>query len=197
MAYILGLITTDGCLVEHKNGYHGINITSKDKELLEDVKRTMQAMHKIGKKARAYHLQIRNRVLFKDLLKLGLTPRKTRTTIFPNVPKQYVSDFVRGCFDGDGSVFIWKEPRWRHTWQIRSTFSSGSGEFIKGLRRVLHENIGLTKGYLQLRREAYELKYAITDSLALYRFMYNTNCDLYLERKKRIFESFLNSRKSL
>jgi hypothetical protein len=194
MAYILGIITTDGCLVEHKNGFHGLDITSKDRELLDRIKLIMHAEHKIGKKTRGYRLQIRNRILYNDLLRLGLTPRKTKTKIFPNIPKQYLADFVRGCFDGDGSVFIWKEPRWNHTWQIRTVFSSGSIEFIRQLRQILYENVGLGKGYLELGRKVIQVKYAIADSLTLYRFMYSIDCDLYLKRKKEIFEAFFNFR---
>lgn len=52
MAYILGIITTDGCLVEDGNGYNGLDITSKGKELLEQIKSIMQAAHKISKKTR-------------------------------------------------------------------------------------------------------------------------------------------------
>lgn len=194
MAYILGIITTDGCLVEHKNGYPGLDITSKDRGLLEEIKLAMSAEHKIGKKTRSCHLQIRNRILYNDLLRLGLTPRKTRTKVFPKVPKEYLPDFIRGCFDGDGSVLIWEEPRWKHSWQMRTVFSSGSIEFIKQLRQILSDNIGLSKGYLELVRKAIQIKYAIADSFVLYKFMYNTNSCLYLERKKKIFEAFFNFR---
>ncbi len=194
MAYILGIITTDGCLVEHKNGYPGLDITSKDRDLLEEIKSRIEAGHKIGKKMRCYRLQIRNRILYNDLLKLGLTPRKTKTKIFPEVPKEYLPDFVRGCFDGDGSVLIWKEPRWKHSWQMRTVFSSGSIGFIEQLRQILSDNIGLSKGYLELARGAVQIKYAISDSLALYRFMYNTKSGFCLDRKKKIFETFSNLR---
>ena len=31
MAYVLGCIVTDGCLIEHKNGYNTLNITNNNK----------------------------------------------------------------------------------------------------------------------------------------------------------------------
>lgn len=74
MAYVLGLIFADGCLLEHKNGHHGLDITSKNKDLLLSIKSRMQSGHKIGQKTRGWHLQIRNAKIYKDLLALGLTP---------------------------------------------------------------------------------------------------------------------------
>jgi len=116
MAYILGFIFADGCLVEHKNGYHGLDITSKDLQLLKLIKEQLKAEHKIAKKERGYHIQIRNRNIYNNLIKLGLIPRKSKIIEFPKLPKRYFSHFVRGLFDGDGSVVIWQEPRWKHTW---------------------------------------------------------------------------------
>jgi len=191
MAYILGFIFADGCLVEHKNGYHGLDITSKDLKHLRLIKEQLKAEHKIGKKERGYRIQIRNRQIYSDLIRLGLTPRKSKRIRFPKIPKGYFAHFIRGLFDGDGSVFIWKEPRWRHTWQIRTTFCSGSLEFIKGLRRELFKNAGLSEGYLRRGSRVMELGYAIADSLSLYKFMYRGNDNVYLNRKKNKFELFL------
>jgi len=58
MAYVLGVVCADGCLVEHGNGYHCLNITSKDVSWLQQLQRTLQAEQKIGIKRRAYQLQI-------------------------------------------------------------------------------------------------------------------------------------------
>ena len=196
MAYIFGFITADGCLVEHKNGYHGLDITSKDLTLLSAIKKRMQAGHAIGEKERGYRLQIRNKQIYSDLIRLGLMPRKSKRVKFPRIPKRCFAHFIRGLFDGDGSVFIWKEPRWRHTWQIRTTFCSGSLDFITELRQELFKNAGLSKGYLRRGSRVMELGYAIADSLALYRFMYNRESNLCLGRKKKVFELFLDSREN-
>lgn len=54
MAYILGVIITDGCLVEHRNGYHGLDITSKDKDFLENIRHEFnKEVQKKGKFFRA------------------------------------------------------------------------------------------------------------------------------------------------
>ncbi|MFC1699516.1 hypothetical protein ACFL1I_06145 [Candidatus Omnitrophota bacterium] len=195
MAYVLGVIATDGCLVEYGNGYHGFDITSKDKILLKQIKKTMQAEHKIGEKERGSRLQVRNRKIYSDLLRLGLTPRKSRTIKFLNIPKKYLSDFVRGCFDGDGCVKVWQEPRWRHTWQISTFFCSASLPFLQTLHNQLQSKGRLLRGWIWHGPRSYYLCFAIEDSLRLFNFMYQNDSQLYLKRKKDKFESFISLRK--
>lgn len=196
MAYVLGFIFADGCLVKYKNGCHALDITSKDLKHLELIKQKLESGHKIGKKERGYRIQIRNKDIYSDLIKIGLTPKKSETVKFPRIPKRYFAHFIRGIFDGDGSVFKWRDPRWKHAWQIRTTFCSASAEFIKKLRRELIKNACVGQGYLRFASRVMELGYAISDSLVLYRFMYGRGSGFCLERKKKVFKSFLSSREN-
>ena len=192
MAYILGFIFADGCLVEHKNGYHGLDITSKDIGHLRLIKKQLKAEHKISKKERGYRIEIRNRDIYNDLIKLGLTPRKSKIIKFPQIPQRYSSPFIRGLFDGDGSVMVWQEPRWRHTWQIRTSFTSGSQSFLQDLNKHLRSVAGLLRGKVSPVRRGYHLRYlSMPECLILYKFMYHGNSNLYLKRKKDKFELFV------
>ena len=190
MAYILGFIATDGCLTEHANGYHGLNITSKDKGLLKLIKIEMQAGHKISKKKGGHQLQIRNRVIYNDLLCLGLTPRKSKTLRFPKIPKEFLGSFIKGCFDGDGSVSVWREPRWRHSWQIKASFYGGSKPFLESLKSNLAVFGNLSKGTINKCGSCYKLHYGIEDSMKLCRFIYEKADCLCLKRKQKQFEFF-------
>lgn len=193
MAYVLGFIYADGCLVEHKNGYHGLDITSKDLGHLRLIKKQLGAEHKIGKKERGYRIQVRNRDVYNDLIKVGLTPRKSKTIKFPKFPEEYSPHFVRGLFDGDGSVMVWREPRWKHTWQIRTSFTSGSLSFLQDLNRHLESVASLSHGKVSPVTRGYHLRYlSMPECMALYRFMYQGNPSLYLKRKKDKFELFLS-----
>ena len=197
MAYVLGVVCADGCLVEHANGYHCLNITSKDLSWLQQLRHTLQAEQRIGRKHRAYQLQIRNQILYRDLLDLGLTPRKSKTLQLPSVPSSIFPDFVRGYFDGDGCVVLWREKRWRCGWQLRTTFASGSFVFLEELRRRLSAEAGLTCGSLWFGTRAYYLQYTIGDSLRLDDFMYRGGqSTLYLTRKRERFERFKRLRRS-
>ncbi len=191
MAYVLGVVCADGCLVEHGNGYHCLNITSKDLSWLQQIKGVLKAEQRIGSKRQAYQLQIRNQPLYRSLLDLGLTPRKSKTLQLPSVPPDVFPDFVRGYLDGDGTVLVWQDPRWQHPWQMRVAFISGSLMFLEKLRVQLQELVGLSPGSLLTRPDASVLSYSIADSLKLYRWMYpDTDC-LCLLRKRERFEKFL------
>jgi hypothetical protein len=192
MAYLLGVICADGCLVEHANGYHCLNITSKDLAWLQQIKQTLQAQHKIGRKRRAYQIQIRNHAIYNSLLDLSLTPRKSKTLRLPPVPPDAFPDFVRGYFDGDGCVVVWQEKRWRRVWQLKTAFASGSRYFLEQLRGRLCDQACLTLGSVRLGTRVYCLEYAMADSLRLYDFMYaQDSSKLCLARKRERFKRFL------
>ena len=47
--------------------------------------------------------------MFNDLSKYGIIPRKTSKEYIPeNISNEMIHHFIRGCFDGDGSVFVSK-----------------------------------------------------------------------------------------
>lgn len=196
MAYILGLIATDGCLIERKDGFHCLDITNNEIDLLYKIKSIMKSEHKICRKKRGARFQVRNAILYDDLLKLGITPRKSKTLKFPEIPPRYMSDFIRGCFDGDGGVTIWREPRWKHTWQVRTTFASGCKNFLKELHDILISYGILKRGKIWYSGRAYELHFGIKDFLKFYSFIYSKNNRLYIKRKKEDFERFMQLRNS-
>lgn len=191
MAYVFGVICADGCLIEHANGYHCLNITSKDFSWLQQIKQVLQAAQKICSKQQAYQLQIRNQTIYRSLLDLGLTPRKSKTLKLPFVPTDVLPDFARGVFDGDGTIWYWQDPRWRHPWQMKASFYSGSRVFLEQLQLQLQQHAGLSPGTLTILPTAFELRYCIRDGVKLYRWMYRDQSSLCLPRKRERFEKFL------
>lgn len=121
MAWVLGMIITDGNL--HKDRAQ-VSITQKDIRVLEKISEYTSSAHKIRETNGSFRLTISSQVLKDDLTKLGLTPRKSLTVKFPNIPEEYLTSFIRGVFDGDGSVI--RTGYWAHV-------ASGSKEFSQGL----------------------------------------------------------------
>ena len=81
--YLVGLITSDGCL--SSDGRH-IDITSKDSEFLQEIKNSLGISNKIGIKynaikQKAFHIQIANRNLYDFLLSIGLTQNKSPNNV--------------------------------------------------------------------------------------------------------------------
>ena len=56
----------------------------------------------------AWDLIITRRNMINDLLGLGITPKKSMTLRFPEIPPEYVPSFMRGYHDGDGSFSFHK-----------------------------------------------------------------------------------------
>lgn len=104
MAWVLGLIITDG----HVNKqYHSIYLSQKDEDLLRKVAVLMEAEPVIAPATGTRTtpmLIINSKIIKEDLERLGITPNKSHTVNFPEVPDQYLPAFVRGVVDGDGWV---------------------------------------------------------------------------------------------
>ena len=107
MAYVLGFFAADGYITVNKRGGQFLGIQITDKDLLENIKKALSSEHKIGKRARGgneqptYRLQVGSIEMCDDLRRLGFCEKKVRRLTMPNIPRIYLSDFVRGYFDGD------------------------------------------------------------------------------------------------
>lgn len=129
MAYILGLIWTDGCMLDID---YRIQITQhiKDKYILEDVYKVLESNNTPYKSENTYNISICNKIIYEDLKQLGLEPRKSKTVKIPNnLPDQFISAFIRGTMDGDGSVSIKKGMK----------INTASKDFAEGLCKLLDE----------------------------------------------------------
>src|SRR3989344_6952763 len=116
LAYAMGLLTTDGNL--SSDGRH-LDFTSKDIELVESFKKIMHLKNKIGRKRsgseqekKYFRIQFGQAKLYEWLLKIGLSPNKSKILQDIKIPDQYFFDFLRGCFDGDGNFRSYKDPLW-------------------------------------------------------------------------------------
>ncbi len=208
MSYVLGFIVADGCVgvrrirKKDKVENYYFNITSKDKSILENIKKAMNSYHKIHSKKNGrndgrkyYFIQAGCQEICKDLINLGVRPRKTYNLKSLNVPDRYFSDFVRGFFDGDGSVYIYNV---NGVLQIKSAFVSTSFEFIDNFNNQLCKQLNIIKKNIHKdlpKREdqllnKYYIDFYIDDSIKLSNFMYGNNPKLYLSRKRDVFEKW-------
>lgn len=108
-AYWLGFIAADGCITSKKGRYHltfGQKAEDKNhlKQLLKDLNCNQRMGSKIVKGARYVRLQISGKPLIQHLINLGITPRKSLTLRYPEILSTFDNHFIRGYFDGDGTV---------------------------------------------------------------------------------------------
>lgn len=194
MAYVLGLIITDGCV--SKAGT--VSLCINDLELIEKVKKVMGSEHKITPSKHQkglYYFHFAREKLVSDLKRLCVVPRKSLTVKFPIVPQEYMPDFIRGVFDGDGSVFFDKR---RPNFPLRSQFVSGSKDFIQGLESSL-ALLGMPKRTIYKQKTkngwSYMFIYDHKNSQKLFNTLYgNAQNGLFLARK---YTRFLEGLKGL
>ena len=195
MAYILGFIFADGNLVKSKRGTHYLAIYTNDKGLLEGMCMKMKVLNKISlKKSKlgsGYRVQIGSKELFNDLARYNLTPNKSKRLKFPKLPKKYVGDFIRGYFDGDGCVWLGyaHKTRVKQTLSLQVSFTSASHKFLECLLYLLNTHKVKGGSLFRSKKGGYSrLIFGMAASLKIYKIMYNGPCELFLHRKRLIFE---------
>ena len=143
-AYWLGFLYADGCV--HSNNYEiSVNIT--DKEHIEKFKAAIKAFNhniteiqdkRFQNAKTLYQFSIRDKQLHQDLIKWGCIPQKSLLiNKIPNIPRDYVSHFLRGYFDGDGSLHYL-----RGTNNYRISFV-GTKDFLNDIQKELQTNVSL------------------------------------------------------
>ncbi len=185
-AYAVGLFVADGCV--QKNGRH-LNFTSADKAQVELFKKCLGLKTKLGTKYSgsgnlSYQTQFGDVLFYKFLLKIGLTPAKSKTLRALHIPSNYFFDFVRGYFDGDGCSFAYYDPIFKNSFRFYISFASASPEYLIWLQTQLAQKLGI-RGYISPyhARPYYQLRYAKRESIVLSKGLYYRNGVPHLRRK--------------
>ena len=210
MAYVLGLFATDGNI--HKSPSRGANakprslktlsFTQKEPELLEKILGLMRSNAKIiFQKERSYkhttagaiyNFTIYNDTIYDKLVELGVTERKSQSIIFPDIPEPYVRHFIRGCWDGDGS--IGKHSEYSH----QARFFSGSKVFVEGMLAEL-EKAGFPSRRIYSRNEETFFWFSYVGKIVgkLYIYLYeDVPSSMRYERKYLIFRKVFEKLKT-
>lgn len=110
MAWVLGLVVTDGCLGRKSSGSEFLSIKSIDHDMLELVNCLMESEYGIYECGPSdagnmvYRIDFGSRRLVAGVRRWGIVPRKTLVATFPAMPALFRPDLVRGIFDGDGCI---------------------------------------------------------------------------------------------
>ncbi len=205
MVYVLGYYYADGSMEDasYLRGKY-IRVTSTDELTIIKIRKWLSSEHTIRKDIRPlprkdrYLLRIGSHVLYDSLLRCGVEPNKSKTMRFPSIPSGFLSHFVRGYFDGDGCVNLWRSMGKNNTLIVRKLsviFTSGSKMFLSELGRQLKERLVLKQGAVYDSQRAYQLRYSTKDSIQIFKFMYSfAGPDVYLKRKVDIFRQYFSLR---
>ncbi len=186
-AYAIGLLTTDGNLSSDERHF---DMTSKDKEQLENFMRCLNIRNKIGIKTsglgkKSFRIQFGDVNFYKFLLNIGLMPNKSKKIGAMDITDRYFFDFLRGHFDGDGTFYSYMDPRWKSSFMFYTEFISASKNHIDWLRVKLFSRLKM-RGHISKAKKnsAYQLKYAKAESLKLMPKMYYDKQVVCLSRKR-------------
>lgn len=141
-SYILGYLYADGTMLSGVKQIR-LKLQEKDKEILDKINKYLNYSKPLlieypnNSTQCQYSLIICNSKIYDDLLKLGLTPKKSFTCKFPILTKEMIPHFIRGYFDGDGSIYVGKD---RFGYIHSDIKIMGSTDFLEHIKNILLEN---------------------------------------------------------
>ena len=199
-AYILGFIFADGNINNYlKEGKYRLRVTLKasDKELLEKIKKQLNYTGDIKVRTlkslkfpernnyEICELSIMSKELILDLVSWGAVPCKSFKVQFPPIPSKYKMDFIRGYFDGNGSITRRKDrPK-----GVNCEVCSASESFIKSVKEVTKELIGIDVNIYK-KRSVYVISLSQNKARIFLKALYE-GATIYLERKYQLFKELV------
>lgn len=194
IAYLSGLIASDGCLHEGPRTRR-ISFCSTDwslyqssLNLLERNGYTPVTSSRIPKGGnRAYHWSLSDPELHSRLVAIGLTPRKSLTLRIHSLPKDdhghnHFWAFFRGVFEGDGTIGLDSQTKVVSDLSI----TCGSKIFLEWLESELYKR-GFYRTSIIPDHASFALIVSRTEVHRLYHYMYatNTSSDVHGHLSKR------------
>jgi hypothetical protein len=177
MYYILGFWFADGYT---RNNEFSITQHRKDRYILERMLLEMESDYPINfHYSNNLYIKITSKKIVDDIKKFGGHSKKSHTIQFPNIDDEFLSDFIRGFFDGDGCITYQKNEKC-----YTSSIISASDKFINTLIIKLRNNIKGFKGTIT-KSNYFLLNIGVNDTRRLRDYIYNNLDDntLFLKRK--------------
>jgi len=206
-AYILGLLYADGHN-SFKRGTIEIALEECDKHILEDIKKELNYKRDLiyipvckkiinGKEYDVqpqYKLQIFSSYMCESLICCGMIPNKSNRLKFPMyIPDELLSHFIRGYFDGNGTmgckdINVWNrktiQPKITSTYDFNISLSKYLKENLNIESKVVFSsnNNGITSD-LCINKNSEKLKFC--------NWIYK-DADMFLKRKHNIYAEYCN-----
>ena len=188
-AYWLGFIYADGNVTGNRLR---IEIMYQDKYLLEELNKDLESNNKICNCESTHkyngYLINKNNVyigycsdkLVSDLNKLGVVPNKTfKLNSLPPIENELIRHFIRGYFDGDGTVYIDKDG-------LKFGFY-GQHYLLNDIKNVLIKDIGLANRKIHDKETLSMVTFSRKQDIQnFYDYIYK-DATIFLKRKKNKF----------
>jgi hypothetical protein len=189
-AYWLGFILADGCVCRNDII---IALKHSDKKHLRKFIKSIQGNNKIQKvNAKTTYgtfpiarLSIRSQKLYEDLVKLGITPNKTKTIHAPKLPKELLRHFWRGVFDGDGHISFYTQTYKNSVYKIFEVGCCGNENIIDSFTKFLRNSLNIEIKSRLDKGTTFRWSAVGKKARTIHHFLYN-EATVFLERKKNV-----------
>lgn len=187
MAYILGFLAADGSISLRENVLK-ITLSQKDKELLEQIREELEYTGEVkdattSKGFDISTLQITCKEYKQDLQKYNIVPQKTYTFSFPTtLNKDYWIDFIRGYWDGDGTICTAGKEA------IRTSLCGYKKDFLEFVLSYLEQEYKIPRVAIRQKNNTYYFQYSNNSTILLYKALYYEDNVMCMKRKKEKFD---------
>jgi len=210
-AYWLGFMYADGYILSKRKDHKrrnqsqsfGMSLGIQDIDALENLKEDLQAdnpinIYEVGQTSFSYGNKVA-RLLFTSqhtvdqLKEKGCSEQKTFTITFPSenvVPKELVHHFIRGYFDGDGSLSRYDLM---NKWNLHFV---GTYEFLMGIQEFFHTNVKLDQRWPERNNNNYSLKYCGNQQIKRFMNILYEDAHRFMKRKYDKYLELLNTVKT-
>lgn len=181
-AYFLGFLAADGTI--QSDGSIKIALSSVDKELLIKFQKVLETNYPIRDSITKDGFNIstfvfRSNNIREQLTKYNIVKNKTYTYTFPNnLEQKYISSFIKGYWDGDGTICL-------SGGYPRTSLCSYKRDFLEEVVNKLESiyEIPRVNVYKKKDSNTWYFQYSKISSEKLYRLFYSKPSYLFLERK--------------
>ena len=203
-AYFLGLMYTDGStrIVKNNSKQIRISLQLRDKAIIEKFKKILNAdvdlIYDKRPNKEMVGFEITNAKLFDDLYSHGIIPNKTyKSKNLPLINNEYLIDFLRGLFDGDGTL------SYKENYNEASVgFTNYSYEVVLEFQQYIDKLINKTKSNkIHHSVDNNSSKYTCSwrgfrQVLKILSLLYD-NSNIYLQRKYDKYQALLSADKDM
>lgn len=184
-AYWLGFLYADGNVRISNNSYK-VELALKESDLEHLIKFSnfmdLKKHPKYILKQKAYKVFFGSRKVVEDLINKGCVTKKSLILEFPNyevVSKEMMPAFIRGYFDGDGSISLTKT---KLTYRANISII-GTKEFLTGLLNELNiVEVPILKKDKRHLNNTFYVQFRKQQGIEFLNYIYY-NANIYLDRK--------------
>lgn len=192
-AWLLGFLAADGYLPDTKGAKNRVvlSLARKDEEVLYRIKEELEYTGPIYQYvingSLASSLTFNSKKIRNNLEKYGIVNNKTFNlkSLPYNLPQEYMIDYIRGYFDGDGCI------QGGNGKKVYMSLVSANKEFLEDLSTYLYKTYDLPLAKICKDHNAFDIVYYKKSTLFLGNLFYNHNY-LALKRKQEHYFQILN-----